>query len=103
MCLHLAAAIFNADGFHVLIYDGMSLFSICASLVFLVNVLSMPFYFIRILTKGKGKNGSSVANTSIISPIIPFLIVFVAWWYIDVYSRSDLVDNFPIEILTTTG
>jgi hypothetical protein len=75
----------------------MASFSSCTAFFVLVN-------FCRTFSQGGvGKNGSTVAGTSIISPIIPFLLVIVPAFIISEKSRSGLYLNHPVLYLLTFG
>lgn len=52
---------------------------------------------------GIGKNGSTVAGTSIISPILPFLLVVIPAFIISEKSKSQIYLNHPVLYLLTFG
>lgn len=75
----------------------MTSFSTCTAFLVLVN-------FCRTFSKGGvGKNGSTVAGTSIISPIIPFLLCIVPAYIISEKSRSGLYLNHPVLYMLAFG
>lgn len=75
----------------------MSIFTMSASLWVIIN-------FWRTFRKGGiGKNGSTVAGTSIISPIIPLLLVIIPAFIISEKSRSGLFIKHPVLYLMTFG
>ena len=52
---------------------------------------------------GSGKNGSTVAGTSILSPIIPFLFIIIPSYVIAVKSKSGIYDSHPTLYMITFG
>ncbi|CRK95571.1 CLUMA_CG009035, isoform A [Clunio marinus] len=79
------------------LWFGMAIFYISTSFLVLAN-------FCRIFsTGGIGKNGSTVAGTSIISPILPFLLVIIPAFIISEKSRSGLYANHPVLYMLTFG
>lgn len=102
MGIHLMSFFFGPSVWHthlagIQLWLLMTIFSSCMALVVIVN-------FCRTLTKGGvGKNGSTVAGTSIISPIIPFLLVVVPAFIISEKSRSGLYINHPVLYMLTFG
>lgn len=54
----------------------------------------------RILTGGAGKNGATVAGTSVLSPATPLLLVIVAAWVIAYKSTEFVFHNQPLLYVT---
>lgn len=52
---------------------------------------------------GSGKNGSTVAGTSILSPILPFLFIIVPSYVIAIKSKSGIYDSHPTLYMITFG
>lgn len=52
---------------------------------------------------GGGKNGSTVAGTSILSPLLPFAFIIVPAYVIAIKSRTDVYGTHPIFYLMTFG
>jgi hypothetical protein len=103
MGIHMMSFFFGPQVWHVRAIAGlpfwfiMSAFSCTTAFFVLVN-------FCRTFSKGGvGKNGSTVAGTSIISPIIPFLLVVVPAFIISEKSRSGLYVNHPVLYMLTFG
>jgi diacylglycerol cholinephosphotransferase len=71
------------------------------TLVFTVLNLLHAFYII--LTCGVGKNGSTVADTSVLSPIISPIVVTTTLVYHALYSPSQLVHTHYILFFTAFG
>lgn len=75
----------------------MATFSICSASIVLFN-------FCRVFSKGgSGKNGSTIAGTSILSPILPFLLVIIPAFIISEKSQSRLYFNHPVLYMLTFG
>ncbi|CAG9822392.1 unnamed protein product [Phaedon cochleariae] len=56
-----------------------------------------------IFTGGVGKNGSTVAGTSVLSPIIPFTLVLVPAFIIYKKSTQDIYQNHPALYILSFG
>lgn len=61
-----------------------------------LSFLSIPETVNKILFDGAGKNKSTVACTSVLSPFLPILLTIVPAVYIAVNSESNLYENNPI-------
>ncbi|XP_039451899.1 cholinephosphotransferase 1 isoform X6 [Culex pipiens pallens] len=81
-----------------------------------VDVKILPLYFAVfvfgllafqnasvIFTGGVGKNGSTVAGTSVLSPIIPFLFVVVPAYVISQKSPDHIYENHPALYIMAFG
>lgn len=103
MAIHLISFFWGPELWHMRILGGiqlwflMSSFSLSTAFIVLIN-------FAQTVRKGGiGKNGSTVAGTSIISPILPFLLVVVPAFIISEKSRSQIYLNHPVLYLLTFG
>ncbi|XP_072942210.1 cholinephosphotransferase 1 isoform X1 [Epargyreus clarus] len=63
--------------------------------VVMVNTYQLCGYVRVIMRGGVGKNGSTVAGTSILSPVIPFSFVVVPAFIIFQKSESQVYENHP--------
>ncbi|XP_053661363.1 cholinephosphotransferase 1 [Anopheles marshallii] len=81
-----------------------------------IDVKTIPLYFAVfvfgllayqnsavIFTGGVGKNGSTVAGTSVLSPIIPFLFVVVPAYVISQKSTDQIYENHPALYIMAFG
>jgi len=66
-------------------------------------LLSIPETVNKILFDGAGRNGSTVANTSVVAPIIPIAMTIVPAIYISVNSEQNLYEDNPILYNLTFG
>lgn len=103
IAIHLVSYFLGPQAWHMRILGGvqvwflMATFSFCTASIVLVN-------FAQTVRKGGiGKNGSTVAGTSIISPILPFLLVIIPAFIIAEKSGSELYLNHPVLYLLTFG
>ena len=102
MFIHIFSFLFGVEAWHAKVlgiefWFLMASFSLCTAFLVLVN-------FCRVFTKGGvGKNGSTVAGTSILSPILPFLFVIIPAFIISEKSRSELYLNHPVLYMLTFG
>ncbi|VDN57115.1 unnamed protein product [Dracunculus medinensis] len=86
ICLLIATAVFGPD------FWSLKIFGLYLKyyLLFPCLVISLKQIFLYIgiaFTEGAGKNGSTVANSSVLFPIIPLICVILPFYYI--YSRAD--------------
>ncbi|XP_060800872.1 cholinephosphotransferase 1 isoform X1 [Amyelois transitella] len=73
-----------------------------------IGVIALAVYLILgyvtvIMRGGVGKNGSTVAGTSILSPVIPFSMVVVPAFVIFQKSESNVYENHPVLYLIAFG
>lgn len=101
--IHLVSFFFGPEAWNMRIFGGVPLwflmasFSLGAALIVLIN-------FAQTIRKGGiGKNGSTVAGTSIISPILPFLLIIVPAFVISEKSQSQIYLTHPVLYLLTFG
>jgi len=64
---------------------------------------SFPPILNKILFEGKGRNGSTVAGTSVITPIIPLLFVLVPAGYLASNSPENILETNPLRFIMTFG
>lgn len=65
---------------------------------------SLVFGYVKVIMKGGvGKNGSTVAGTSILSPVIPFSLVVVPAFIIFQKSESHVYENHPALYILAFG
>uniref|UniRef100_R4FMY2 diacylglycerol cholinephosphotransferase n=1 Tax=Rhodnius prolixus TaxID=13249 RepID=R4FMY2_RHOPR len=76
-------------------------------LIFLLTIIccSVPLYqlFIDISNGGVGKNGSTVAGTSVLSPVIPLSLVVVPAFIICRKSTEHVYENHPVLYILAFG
>lgn len=72
-------------------------------LTVLTGFLVVNDFISTIQRGGSGKNGSTVAGTSVLSPIIPFLFIIVPSYVIAVKSKSGIYDSHPTLYMITFG
>ncbi|CAH0721389.1 unnamed protein product, partial [Brenthis ino] len=66
--------------------------------------LALVFSYVKVIMKGGvGKNGSTVAGTSILSPVIPFSLVVVPAFIIFQKSESHVYENHPALYILAFG
>ncbi|XP_047518049.1 cholinephosphotransferase 1 isoform X4 [Pieris napi] len=104
ICIHLISATLGSDvwatqipGLEVPIC--LQMMSLCAAghLYFFVNLLS------TFRVGGCGKNGSTVAGTSILTPVFPFSFVVVPAFIIFQKSESQVYQNHPALYILAFG
>lgn len=58
-------------------------------------LLTMALYFHEIFKGGVGKNGSTIADTSVLSPAVPLGIVLYLTYYNFAYSNTNVFERAP--------
>ncbi|KAG5678445.1 hypothetical protein PVAND_008118 [Polypedilum vanderplanki] len=103
MAIHLVSFFFGPQAWHVQIFGGIQLWFLMASFSLITALLVLINFAQTIRKGGIGKNGSTVAGTSIIAPILPFLLVVIPAFIISEKSRSQVYLNHPVLYLLTFG
>lgn len=103
MGIHFISYFFGPQAWHTRILGGVQLWFIMATFSFCTAFLVLCNFVQTIRKGGVGKNGSTVAGTSIISPILPFLFVIIPAFVIAEKSGSQLYKNHPVLYLLTFG
>ncbi|CAB3228874.1 unnamed protein product [Arctia plantaginis] len=95
MGIHLVSAIFGPSFWATQVGGGFEL-RYSLALVALIGVfITGGALSAAIVTGGVGKNGSTVAGTSILSPVIPFSLVVVPAFIIFQKSESNVYQHHP--------
>ncbi|XP_048480927.1 cholinephosphotransferase 1 isoform X5 [Plutella xylostella] len=101
--IHLVSAILGPQIWSVQVWSGLEMrYSVGAAAV-LAATLTLGALAAAILAGGVGKNGSTVAGTSILSPVIPFSLVVVPAFIIFQKSESLVYETHPILYILTFG
>lgn len=103
MGIHLVSFFFGPEAWHTRILGGIQLWFLMASFSLTTAFFVLVNFAQTIRKGGIGKNGSTVAGTSIISPILPFLLVVIPAFIISEKSRSQIYLNHPVLYLLTFG
>jgi len=104
IAIHLVSAIFGVEIWSKevpFVHCSLKILTIC--MIFLGEVNQFFSYFKVVFAGGVGKNGSTVAGTSVLSPCIPIAIVIVSATMIYKKSTTNLVQNNPCLYLLTFG
>jgi hypothetical protein len=72
-------------------------------LTIFVGALVVNDFMATIQKGGSGKNGSTVAGTSILSPILPFMFIVIPAYVIAIKSKSQIYEQHPLLYLMTFG
>lgn len=103
MLIHTISFLFGPSVWHMSVLGSIQLWFIMATFT-IGTAFFVLINFCRIFSKGGiGKNGSTVAGTSILSPILPFLFVVIPAFIISEKSRSGLYLNHPVLYLLMFG
>ncbi|XP_061518316.1 cholinephosphotransferase 1 isoform X4 [Anopheles gambiae] len=101
--IHMISAIFGPSIWMTKIFGQFELWSTMAVMTILCGGWSLLEFFSVIRAGGVGKNGSTVAGTSVLSPIIPFLFVVVPAYVISQKSTDQIYENHPALYIMAFG
>ncbi|XP_050326086.1 cholinephosphotransferase 1 isoform X3 [Bactrocera neohumeralis] len=77
MAIHIISAVFGSDVWQARMFGNFQLWSTLSLMTLVCGIWSLWFIFSVILAGGVGKNGSTVAGTSVLSPSIPLTMVIL--------------------------
>ncbi|XP_055383419.1 cholinephosphotransferase 1 isoform X4 [Condylostylus longicornis] len=95
MGIHMISAIFGPEIWLTKILGNFELWSTLSLMTIACGTWSGYFYCQVILAGGVGKNGSTVAGTSVLSPVIPLALVVVPAFIIAQKSTEDIFGQHP--------
>ncbi|XP_035898451.1 cholinephosphotransferase 1 isoform X3 [Anopheles stephensi] len=101
--IHMISAVFGPSIWMTKIFGQFELWSTMAIMTILCGGWSLLEFFSVIRAGGVGKNGSTVAGTSVLSPIIPFLFVVVPAYVISQKSTDQIYENHPALYIMAFG
>uniref|UniRef100_A0A6B2EL10 diacylglycerol cholinephosphotransferase n=1 Tax=Phlebotomus kandelakii TaxID=1109342 RepID=A0A6B2EL10_9DIPT len=102
MGIHVISGIFGASIWKSKI-GGIEVWYFVAFSTIILGSMSLVQIFSVILAGGVGKNGSTVAGTSVLSPIIPFSMILVPAFIISQKSTEDVFETYPSLYIITFG
>ncbi|XP_054737525.1 cholinephosphotransferase 1 isoform X4 [Anastrepha obliqua] len=77
MGIHVISAVFGSEVWQTRMFGNIEMWSILSLMTLVCGIWSLWFIFSVILAGGVGKNGSTVAGTSVLSPSIPLTLVIL--------------------------
>ncbi|XP_076630437.1 choline/ethanolaminephosphotransferase 1 bbc isoform X4 [Colletes latitarsis] len=103
--IHLISAIFGPKAWMIEIpVLGVSTVSNCVAVIFYAGYIHVFLEFCKVFESGGiGKNGSTIAGTSVLSPIIPFSFVIVPAFIIYRKSAEHVYENHPVLYILAFG
>lgn len=101
--IHMISAVFGPKIWMTKIFGQLELWSSMAVMTILCGGWSLMQFCAVIRAGGVGKNGSTVAGTSVLSPIIPFLFVVVPAYVISQKSTDHIYENHPALYIMAFG
>ncbi|XP_058054311.1 cholinephosphotransferase 1 isoform X3 [Anopheles bellator] len=101
--IHLISAVFGPSIWMTKIFGQLQLWSSMAIMTIICGGWSLLHFGAVIRAGGVGKNGSTVAGTSVLSPIIPFLFVVVPAYVISQKSTDHIYENHPALYIMAFG
>ncbi|XP_018326706.1 cholinephosphotransferase 1 isoform X3 [Agrilus planipennis] len=104
MIIHMVSAIFGPSIWNTKIFsDSFALWYTIPIMTFITCSWSLYQKSIVIFTGGVGKNGSTIAGTSVLSPIIPFSMVLVPAFIIYRKSIDHVYEEHPALYIMAFG
>ncbi|XP_018326707.1 cholinephosphotransferase 1 isoform X4 [Agrilus planipennis] len=104
MIIHMVSAIFGPSIWNTKIpATDMEIRTVGLYIACVQYLLHARTYFRAIFTEGAGKNGSTVAGTSVLSPIIPFSMVLVPAFIIYRKSIDHVYEEHPALYIMAFG
>ncbi|XP_050526831.1 cholinephosphotransferase 1 [Daktulosphaira vitifoliae] len=102
--LHLMSAIFGTGVWDYEIpFFQMKLKFMLLLTTMVISIILAKSNLNVILTGGIGKNGSSVAGTSVLSPAIPLVLVMLPGYIISCKSTENIYENHPVLYIMSFG
>jgi phosphatidylglycerophosphate synthase len=101
--VHILTFLFGPKIWSIKVFGKFELWYFIIGMTILTGFLVLNDFVTTIRRGGSGKNGSTVAGTSIISPILPFLFMTLSSYIIAVKSQSGIYDEHPMLYLMTFG
>ncbi|EAT36039.1 AAEL011841-PA [Aedes aegypti] len=101
--IHLISAVFGPSIWMTKIFGNFELWNSMSVMTVICGSWSLMLFFAVIRAGGVGKNGSTVAGTSVLSPIIPFLFVVVPAYVISQKSTDHIYENYPALYIMAFG
>ncbi|XP_014213228.1 choline/ethanolaminephosphotransferase 1 isoform X3 [Copidosoma floridanum] len=105
MFIHLVSAVFGPTIWtkEIPFVEGFQLKYLIGVMTVICTLANLNSIFSVIFTGGVGKNGSTVAGTSVLSPIIPFSFVVVPAFIIYRKSAEHVYENHPVLYILSFG
>jgi hypothetical protein len=101
--VHLVTFFVGPDVWQMKMFGKIEPWFFIIGLTVLTGCLVINDFVSTIQRGGSGKNGSTVAGTSILSPLIPFLFIIVPSYVIAAKSKSGIFDTHPTLYMITFG
>lgn len=102
--IHLISAVLGPDFWSTQLPTIKISVNLISNYVVVLFTLYLVAAYINVIVKGGvGKNGSTVAGTSILSPVIPFSLVVVPAFIIFQKSESHVYENHPALYILAFG
>ncbi|KAG4068222.1 hypothetical protein HA402_008863 [Bradysia odoriphaga] len=94
MAIHMISAIFGPNIWMAKVFGNFELWNSMTVMTVVCGVWALSVTLRVIHAGGVGKNGSTVAGTSVISPILPFLAVVLPAFIISEKSVDGIFENY---------
>ncbi|KAG5677432.1 hypothetical protein PVAND_007190 [Polypedilum vanderplanki] len=101
--VHIMTFFYGPKIWSTKIFGVLELWYLIIGMTILTGSLVVSDFITTIRRGGSGKNGSTVAGTSVISPIIPFLLILIPSYIIAVKSKSGIYESSPMLYMLTFG
>ncbi|XP_063696938.1 cholinephosphotransferase 1 isoform X1 [Culicoides brevitarsis] len=103
IAIHMISAIFGPSIWMTKIVGHFQYWNFMALATIVCSSWALSYFFSVIRAGGIGKNGSTVAGTSVISPVIPFSLVVVPAFIISQKSTIQIYEQHPALYILAFG
>ncbi|XP_047526503.1 cholinephosphotransferase 1 isoform X1 [Vanessa atalanta] len=102
--IHLVSAVLGSEAWATKFPPFNISLNLMSNYAVVLMTATLVFGYVKVIMKGGvGKNGSTVAGTSILSPVIPFSLVVVPAFIIFQKSESHVYENHPALYILAFG
>lgn len=102
ICMHLGTALFGVQFWQYTLFHKFETRFIIALMTIVCCSITLRYMIEVILTCGAGKNGSTVADTSVLGPIIPLFLFMAPAIFMKIVSPQ-LYEQNPVIFILTFG
>lgn len=105
MLMHLLTSFFGPSIWDIEIFSTGLPMKMIPSVMTLIGIvyLCTDYFYVIFMRGGVGKNGSTVAGTSVISPVFPIGLLISCGFYIWKNSKSAIFECHPVLFIMTFG
>lgn len=103
MFVHIMTYIFGPKVWATKLFGKFELWYLIIGMTILTGFLVISDFIATFRRGGSGKNGSTVADSSVLAPFFPFLFIVIPAYIIAMKSKSGIYDVHPMLYMMTFG